>query len=248
MPLGPRQRPAADTSDVVATAAKGTIEKRPLFAAHSSSLEQTVSQDDIFTQLTWLEPDQNSFGLRVLDCRPFSTTMISSTKDPSIAARFTQLRHASGEEHKGRTPENTIVARCDLSYPFNGESREGRLFVAQRMEDKWDIYLYDRHLYFARSWTGELVFRATVQFKEDEAVITEVEASRAKVMDDPTSAVRIVDFLMKTHLYRREYPHPLRHGLPDDKKTLALYSFSEFGRWALYGSFDDTTTVRVPHG
>jgi hypothetical protein len=208
-------------------------------------LERPVAHDDTFPQLAWLEPDQNPFGLRVLDCRPFSTTMISATLDPNVAARFNQLRSSSGEEHRGRHPEDALAARCDLAYPFNGESRDGPLFVARQMEDKWDIYLYDGHLYFARSWTGELVFRAAIQFKEKEAVITEIEASRPEVMDDPDLGVRMVDFLMKTHLYRKEAPHPLPRDYPDDKRAIAVYSFSQFGRWAFYGSFEDTTKVRV---
>jgi hypothetical protein len=207
--------------------------------------DRPVTQDDTFSQLAWLEPDQSPFGLRVLDIRPFSTTMISTTSDPAIAGRFSQLRTATGEEHRGRSPDDAVAARCDLSYPFGGEARDGPLFVARQMEDKWDIFLYDGHLYFARSWTGELAFRAAVQFKQGEAAITEVEASRAKVMDDPALAVRVVDFLVKTHLYRKEAPHPFPRGFAEDKKTLALYSFSQYGRWAFYGSFEDTTKVRV---
>jgi hypothetical protein len=210
--------------------------------------KRSMAPDDSFSALAWLEPEQNPFGLRVLDCRPFSTTMMSVTSDPNIAARFGQLRKASGEEHRGQHPEDTVIAPCDLTYPFNGESRDGPLFAARQMEDKWDIYLYDRHLYFARSWTGELVFRATIAFREKGAVITEVEANRAKIMDDPGLAVRIVDFLMKSHLYRKEVPHPLPQGFPESKKTLTLYSFSEYGRWAFYGSFEDTTQVRVEGG
>jgi hypothetical protein len=204
-----------------------------------------VSQDDIFSQLVWLEPDQNPFGLRILDCRPFSTTMISTTKDPNIAARFTHLRSVRGEEHRGRHPEDALIVPCNLTYLFNGESRDSPLFVAQQMEDKWDIYQYDGYLYFARSWTSDLALRATIAFKEKEAVITEIEANRAKVLDDSALAVKMVDFLVKTHLYHQEAPHPFPQGIPEEKKTLALYSFSEYGRWAFYGSFEDTTTVRV---
>jgi hypothetical protein len=171
--------------------------------------------------------------------------MISTTKDPNIAARFTHLRSVSGEEHRGQHPEDALSVRCELRYPFNGESRDGPLFVAQQMEDKWDIYLYDAHLYFARSWTGELAVRAVIAFKEKEAVVTEIEASRAKVMDDPALAVKMVDFLLKTHLYGKEAPHPFPQGIPEEKQTLALYSFSEYGRWAYYGSFEDTTKVRL---
>jgi hypothetical protein len=189
--------------------------------------ERPMAQDDVFSEVAWLEPDQNPFGLRVLDCRPFSTTTISTTKDPNIAASFNRLRGSTVEEHRGQHPADSLTASCELSYPFSGESRDGPLFVAQQMEDKWDIYLHDGHLYFARSWTGELAFRATVEFRQKEAVITEVEASRTKVTDDPTLAVRMVDFLMKTHLYRKEAPHPLPQGLSEDRRMLVLHSFSD---------------------
>ncbi len=201
--------------------------------------------DDDFTQLAWLEPEQNPFGIRVLDCRPFSTAMIAVTSDPNIAVRFNQLRGARGEEHRGKSPDDSRMVRCALSYPLNGQSRDGPLFLAQQMEDKWDIYLYDGYLYFARSWTGELIFRAAICFKKSEAVLTEVAARQNKVGDDPDLAVRMVDFLMKSHLYGKEVPHPLPRGLPEDKKTLATYSFSQYGRWASFGSFEDTTKVRV---
>jgi hypothetical protein len=124
-----------------------------------------VPDDDLFSQLTWLGPDQNPFRMRVLDCRPFSTTMISTTKDPAIAARFNALRRENGEQHRGQHPADPLAVPCVLSYPFNGESRDGPLFVARQMEDKWDVYLSDSTLYFARSWTGELAFRAAVEFK-----------------------------------------------------------------------------------
>lgn len=116
------------------------------------------------------------------------------------------------------------------------------------MEDKWDIYLYDGHLYFARSWTGELTFRAKIEFKERQAIITNVQAGRAKVMDDPALAVRMVDFLVKSHLHRKEAPHPLPRGFPTDNKTIALCSFSEYGRWAYYASAEDTTNARIDNG
>lgn len=201
--------------------------------------------DDLFTQLQWLEADQNPFRLRVLDCRPFSTTMISTTSDPTIAARFSQLRTASGEEYRGRQPEDAVAVPCRLSYPFRGDAQDGALFTAQQMEDKWDIYLFDGYLYFARSWTGDLVFRARIRCQAGEAVITTIEASRARALQDPALAVRMVDFLVKTHLYHTEAPHPLPRDFPQNNQSIALYSFSEYGRWAFFASFDDTIQARI---
>src|SRR5262249_29722984 len=158
------------------------------------------------------------------DCRPFSTTMISTTSDPAVADSFGRLRGDSGEGHRGRHPADTVTVPCGLSYPSPGGSRDGPLFVARQMEDKWDVYLYDGHLYFARSWTGDLVYRAAVEFRGDEAVVTAVEVGRARAGDDPGLAVRAVDFLLKSHVHGREAPHPLPRGLPEDTRTLAVYS------------------------
>jgi hypothetical protein len=207
-----------------------------------------VSLDETFEQLSWLEQDQNPFGLRVLDCRPFCTTMISTTKDPKIALSFNRLRGSTGVEHRAQHPADPVTVPCLLSYPFRAESTDGRLFVAGQMEDKWDIYLHDGTLFFARSWTGDLVYRAAIEFRGGEAVVTAAEASRSRVGDDLTLAVRVVDFLVKSHLYRKEVPHPLPHGLLDDKKTIAVYSFSEYGRWGSYACFEDTTTAKPAQG
>jgi hypothetical protein len=93
-----------------------------------------MSQDDIFEQLRWLEADENPFHMQVLDCRPFSTGMISTTNDPYIAARFSHLRTSTGVEHRGQHPKHALVVPCESIYPFNGEFRDGPLFVAPKYQ------------------------------------------------------------------------------------------------------------------
>ena len=100
------------------------------------------------------------------------------------------------------------------------------------------------HEAFGVGGTGESVFWAAIGFGEKEAIVAGAEASRAKATDRPGLTVRIVDFLMKTHLYCKQAPHPFLPGFREDKMMPALYSFSEFGRWALYGSLEDG--VRLP--
>ena len=77
--------------------------------------------------------------MRCLDCRVFSQSMLSVTEDPNIAARFCALRKSTGEQHIGKLPPNTVTVQCDLSYPYSGEIKDGPLFIAEEMEDKWDI-------------------------------------------------------------------------------------------------------------
>jgi hypothetical protein len=148
----------------------------------------------------------------------------------------------------GLSPANASRLECDLHFPFNSESYDGPLFLADVMEDKWDIYLYDGHLYFARSWSGNLLFRAKIRLGGRDARIPWVEAELRGDYEDPIFAISVVDFLMKSHLYGREVPHPIPHGYSDNPLTIARFSMEVFGRWASYAKLGDTTGVPMTEG
>ncbi len=190
--------------------------------------------------LRWLSPQENPFRIEILDCRPFALTMMALSQDQDIAARFLQLRRSYGEELRGSRPEGARSIACQLAYPYQGEVQDGAVFKAETMEDKWDIYLNDGYLYFARSWTGELVFRARVDFQPALARLTAIETARP---NEDAFLVQQVDYLIKSHLFRREAPHPLPQDFGRDAEKLAVYSFSEYGRRGLYGSLANTLTT-----
>ena len=197
------------------------------------------------TALCWVEANQNRYGVRVLDCRPVTQTMLSVTSDPNIAQSFASLRTSNGEQHRGKVPENASRIVCDLRYPCSRALREGPLFVAAQMEDKWDIYHFEGHLYFARSWQGKLIFRVKAELNKEQLHLTWVEADLKGVDGDAALAVREVDFLVKSHLYRRETPHPLPTNFPAVADKIAAYSMSQFGRWASFATYEDTTKIRL---
>ncbi len=187
--------------------------------------------------LRWLAPQENPFGIEILDCRPFALRMVAVTGDPEIAARFLQLRNSFGEELRGVIPKRARAVACSLAYPYQGEIQDGALFKAREMEDKWDIYLYEGYLYFSRSWTGELIFRARMEFTPE---ITSVTAIETASPDEDFFIIQQVDYLIRSHLFKRQVPHPLPKNLGRDAQQLALYSFSQYGRRGLYGSFSNT--------
>lgn len=195
--------------------------------------------------LRWVEPQQNPWRLRILDCRPLTLTSTSTTKDPRLAESFADLRRSDGSQHKGLSPPNALRLDCDLHFPFNGKSYDGPLFLADVMEDKWDIYLYDGHLYFARSWSGKLSLRAKISLTASDARIPWIEAELQDDYEDPIFATSTVDFLMKSHLYRREVPHPVPKGYSDDPEKIASFSMNVFGRWASFATIGDTTGIRL---
>ena len=84
------------------------------------------------------------------------------------------LERHLGSHHLHEGLPNGILATTWIAFVLSeGDHRKvGVQDWAQRMEDRWDIYLYDGNLYFARSWTGELGHRARVEFQERAAVVT----------------------------------------------------------------------------
>ena len=111
------------------------------------------------------------------------------------------------------------------------------------MEDKWDIYLFDGVLYFARSWTGDLSYCAESHFDTNTMQISSVVAAGNR---DSKSAPRVVDYLIKSHIFGRDVPHPLPADLPKVANQIAAYSFSMFGRRCSFGTYADTIAVEVP--
>jgi len=172
--------------------------------------------------------------------------MLAVTGDPKVAESYALLRGSRGEECRGRAPEDPETRDCDLRYRAAAELHDGPIFKSGDMEEKWDIYLYDGALYFARSWTGELAYRAQIEFREDATNIVAVTARRALFETDPHYPIAVVDFLIRSHVFGRAVPHPLPESPGRDPRQLALFSFSQYGRRGWYGTFADTTGLQPP--
>jgi hypothetical protein len=201
----------------------------------------TVPERD-HPQGVWLAPEENPFGIRVLDCRAFSRSMISLSSDLGPTLKFGELRRTGGSHLRGATPANARRVAYPLCYAPSkrlAAPKDGPLFHAATTEDKWDIVLDGEWLVFARSWTGETVYRAGVQFTKDEMKVSPIELDGNEITD-PEFAVRQVDFLIKSHLLDAEVPHPLPPGFPDDTDRILIYSFKQYGRHAAYATFADT--------
>ena len=182
----------------------------------------------------------NPYGVDLWDCATFTQSMISTTSAPGVAAQFARLRAATGNEHRNQLPANALVKDCALNYPVAQAVSDGPLFKATEMEDKWDVYFFNPHIYFARSWGGQLMYRATVRCEDQFMVITQIEFAGDQ---EPEFSRRAVDYLVKSHVLGAGAPHPLPADLPAEPMQVAAYSFSRFGRRCAYGTYADTTAL-----
>lgn len=187
-------------------------------------------------------PD-NPFGLRVLDCRPLSWAMVAVSKDPSVAESFARLRSSDGRDLIERAIHNPVRVQTSLRFPHNGEPLNGIAFKAPQMEVKWDIYIYDSVFLFARSWTGDLVYRARAAVGSTEIHITEIECTA----EQQALAAANVFFLLASHAMGRVLPHRVPCEPTEPPGAIAMLSFSLFGSYGCYAAFDDITQLRLQH-
>jgi hypothetical protein len=206
-----------------------------------AALHPSPPSEEGFTAVQPIPAAENRFGVDIWDCRSFTHNMESTTASFEIARRYVELRSSQGNEYLGQTPTNAHLVTCNLAYAFSERPSDGPLFKSEQMEDKWDIYLFNDELYFARSWTGELTFKARVRYEPGALYITAIAAEEN---EDPAFAPRVVDYLVKTHVLRHEAPHPLPSALPPNPRDIAVFSFSLFGRRCSFGTYADTISMQ----
>lgn len=143
--------------------------------AETSAQGDGASPDaqDPLGRVRWVPATENPFGVDVLDCSAFAESMVSASSSPEVAKRFMELRASDGEHCRGKDPTIAASARCLLTYPSSAHAQSA-LFRAAEMEEKWDVFLLDGDLNFARSWTGELVYRASMTFEPSRTIVSEI--------------------------------------------------------------------------
>jgi hypothetical protein len=189
----------------------------------------------------WYDPGgDNPFPFRILDCRPLTHTVISTTKDRKIAETFNSLRKSNGRELTNQEITDSSIWNCDLRLPHNGSALEGIVFQADCMEVKWDIYIYDSIFLFSRSWSGNLIYRANAEVGKNEIKIRCVHAQSSDSM-----AVQNVYFLMASHAMNQVFPHSISSETPDNAMTIACESFALFGNRACYATYEDITKLPI---
>ena len=221
---------------------------RKLFFAKSSGLIPAHRPDPanaIAVKAVWLGTEDNAFGVQILDCTAFIADVTAWSSDPTVAQQFASSRMRDGSEYIAQSPENALSLQSNLSFPYNGKHEDGPVFLAQVMEEKWDMFLHGNKLYIAKSWTGKLTIVATCQFFLDRVEVTGIEVDQQMVDGQDDYPEQMLDFLVKSHMSRWIVAHPLRKlWKGQSAEELASKSFSSFGRLGLFGTFENT--IKLP--
>ena len=87
----------------------------------------------------WMDAHESPWGVPVIDLRPFSLTMLSTSNDPRMASNAVSFMADDGTGFADETlPSPTI--NCELRFPIDRALVEGALFQPCTMEEKWALY------------------------------------------------------------------------------------------------------------
>lgn len=188
-------------------------------------------------QFQWIEPADNPWGIRVLDLRPFTLTMLSSSKDPQMATNAISYGAEDGRSFWKQEPKNQKSITCNFSILIDKSLQPGVLFIPETMEHKWAIYFDGENLIFIRSWLREVFVIAKTSQNENKLIIENIKGEFTE-NESPEFTIAILRFLLISHSIGEIIPTPLPIELENQNKIIGNWAFSTFGNMAHIGVFD----------
>ncbi|MCC7572486.1 MAG: hypothetical protein KO464_03750 [Candidatus Methanofastidiosum sp.] len=187
----------------------------------------------------WLKEDETPFGAVLFDTREYAINMRSHTTNKDILEKYIAMQASDGKEYLKDNFENGVKIKCNVDFPFPDASLpDGILFRSEAMEEKWNIYKYDGHIFFVRSWTGELRYIADYEETEEGFLVKEIAMGKDAFHEDKIGFyVNEVHFLIVSHALGYLIPHPLPHDIQDKPEEILKFSFGEFGNRGYFGYF-----------
>ena len=197
--------------------------------------------------LPWISPADNPWGIKLLDLRPLTGVMISTSKDPGMARNAVSYGNEDGTAFWGQSPESERLINVNLKLPIDKTLEAGVLFTPNTMEHKWAIYFDGESLIFVRSWLRHVFVIAKTEQKDNELLITEV-AGEFTPGESVEFTRAVLNFLLISHSIGEIIPAPLPVELEANVKNAGLWAFSTYGNMAHIGIFDEQylpTTKKV---
>ena len=187
--------------------------------------------------LKWIEPTENPWNVKVLDLRPISQTMLSTSKDALKASNAMSYGQDDGISFIGKQPQSDRVTTAEIAFKTDGKLLFGALFIPSAMEQKWAIYYHNNQLIFIRSWLREVFVVADTIQEDNKLVVTKIYGEFVGE-DSGAFTKAVLSFLICSHVLGDVVPAPLPDWMISDTNAAGLWAFSTYGNMAHIGYFD----------
>ena len=198
--------------------------------------------------LPWIEPSENPWGIKLLDLRPITQSMLSTSTDPQMATNAISYGGEDGRQFWGLRPVSQKYFSTNLAIPIDRSLEPGVLFTPNTMEHKWAIYFDGAYLIFIRSWLRQVFVIAKTSQKNNQLVIESITGEFTE-NENGGFTTAITNFLLISHSIGEIVPAPLPEtlALETNTKTAGLWAFSCYGKMAHFGSFNESF-LSIPTG
>ncbi len=190
-------------------------------------------QDDKDHGVTWLAPEATPWKIPMLDVRPVTLQMTSTSKDPQCAQNALSYSFDDGMAfHGANTPTDRRIT-VSVPYRCDGILANGPLFIPEAMEHKWAIFYHRGEIIFVRGWLREVY--AVAEIVQSENMI-EVVGIRGVFWNDdetPEFTVRYMDALLRNYALDIVYPVPLPPQMEEAPGSAGIWCMTQFGNRAL---------------
>jgi hypothetical protein len=189
-------------------------------------------------KIQWLGRDANPWRLPVLDVRPVTLEMVSTSADPACAGNLVSLGQEDGTTFAGVEPQVKRTTKTAMRFRVDRALVDGVLFKPAEMEHKWAIYFHRGEISFVRSWLRQVRVVARVEPHENSITIERITGAFTAPDEEPSFTAAVLDYLLRSHALNLVYPAPLLPTLQGDPEKAALWCFSQFGNRAHFATCD----------
>ncbi len=184
----------------------------------------------------WLGPDENPWRVPVLDVRPVTLGMLSTSEHQQCAVNAMSFAQDDGTGFIGAEPPVARQSAVELKFRIDRTLADGALFVPTEMEHKWALYFHGGKIICIRSWTRQVVAVADTRITANLLEITAIRGALVADDGEPQFAARVLDFLIQSHALDVLYPAPLPAGIESDPSLAAFWCMSCFGNRAHFAT------------
>jgi hypothetical protein len=189
-------------------------------------------------EIPWIEAADTPWGVSVLDVRPVTEHMISTSSDPQCAANAVSFDHDDGSVFEGAEPLAPRLIGAMIPFRVEAPLGDGALFRPRQMEHKWAIFHRRGRILFIRSWTRKLHVIAELSAGEGCVRIKRLNGVFTGEEESPLFTTMVADFLLRSHVLGLVYPAPLPEDMEQSPEQAALWCFHMFGNRALYATHE----------
>ncbi|MCL9805387.1 ankyrin repeat domain-containing protein [Flavobacterium amniphilum] len=188
-------------------------------------------------ELPWINPEENLWGIKLVDLSPITHTMVSTSQNRQMAENSMSYGGEDGSTFYGIKPEGNKTIAANIKITTEKKLYPGALFMPNQMEHKWAIYFDGDYLIFVRSWLREVFVTAKVSQKDNELSVDTIYGEFTEE-ESPEFTQAFLRYLLISHVIGEEIPAPLPKDYEIDLGKVGYWAFSAYGNMAHYGTFD----------